>query len=69
MKIKLTLRKLRINSQGYTPEGYYYGVGEPVYWYSSDCGKYEGELRAASRDQAKHTIRTSIVRERVSFYN
>ena len=33
---KLHCRKLRINSQGYTSDGSYFGVGPPVYfiaWY------------------------------------
>jgi hypothetical protein len=55
--LKFTLRRMRLNSQGYTSGGVYYGVGMPLYWFCSDTGHEEGVLRASSRAAAKQVIR------------
>lgn len=69
-----SLQKLRINSQGYTPEGFYYGVGQPVYWYSVEYHDDRGwidyidrvAIRANDREHAKQIIRKSL--PNVKFY-
>jgi hypothetical protein len=56
-RLKFTLRKVRLNAQGYTSRGEYYGSGQALYWYCSDDGYHDNELRASSRDNAKAQIR------------
>jgi hypothetical protein len=63
--MRFYLRKLRINSQGYTPEGFYFGTGLPVYEFESDgaCDY----VRAYDRDDAKDAIRRTY--PGATFYN
>ena len=55
--IKLVLRKVRIDSGGYDPNGTYFGWGEPLYWYADVDGTVDAMLRAGSRETAKARIR------------
>lgn len=61
--MKLTLRKVRLNSGGYAPEfNYrYFGIGKPLYFYADAVNDdTEGDdtfLRADNRDDAKQQIR------------
>lgn len=50
-----SLVRVRINSGGYGPDGTYWGLGQPLYRYSS--GGASGHLRASSRDAAKAAVR------------
>lgn len=55
--IKVSLRKIRLDSGGYDSGGAYWGHGQPLYWAGSDCGTLDRFFRAATRDQAKAEIR------------
>lgn len=55
--VKLALRRININSGGYDPNGTYYGLGAPLYWYADTEGKIDACLRAQNRDAAKRQIR------------
>jgi hypothetical protein len=59
MKAKFYLYRVRLNSQGYTDTGYYYGVGQPVYCFVSADGADGAVFRAASREAAKARIRAT----------
>jgi len=54
---KLTLRRVRLNSGGYDPNGTYYGFGEPLYWCADGAGEIDFVLRAADRKAAKKQVR------------
>lgn len=58
---KLYLRRIRLDSGGYDPNGTYFGLGQPLYWCADD-GTSENHsidfmLRAADRDEAKAAVR------------
>ena len=55
--VKLTLRRIRLCSGGYDPNGTYYGIGAPLYWYADDDGTIDAMTRAHNRDDAKAHIR------------
>ncbi len=54
---KVTLRRIRLNSGGYDPQGAYWGIGAPLYWAATDDGEYDATFRADDRDDAKATVR------------
>lgn len=54
---KLYLRKIRLDSGGYDPNGTYFGWGSPLYWYADADGNVDAMLRADSREGAKQQIR------------
>ena len=55
MKANTRLYKVRLNSQGYTSEGYYFGVGQQLWrWEFEDGVEFEsGYVRAPNRKVAK----------------
>lgn len=60
--MKLYLHRVRLDNGGYTNEGNYYGVGQPLYEYFCDepdpqLGEIEGELRADNREHAKDKLK------------
>jgi len=55
-QVKFTLRRIRLNSGGYDPNGTYFGIGAPLYWYANDEGTVDAMLRATSRDEAKRKV-------------
>ncbi len=57
---KVTLRRIRLDSGGYDPEGAYWGIGEPLYWAATDDGEYDATFRAYDRDDAKATVRETF---------
>ncbi len=76
-KYKFVLRKVPLDSGGYDPNGTYFGVGEPIYWYAStnhDGTDDEGNpvevaevdciIRAADRAAAKQAILKDYPRAR-----
>ena len=52
---KFYLRQIRLDAQGYTAEGEYFGNGEPLYWYGRD-GSRGNYVRASNREDAKAQI-------------
>lgn len=67
--MKYTLRRVRLNSGGYTSEGYYFGIDLPLYWYCSDSQQYHGYVRAYDRYHAKNKIRDMYQSHDCKFYN
>jgi hypothetical protein len=53
---KLALRRIRLDSGGYDPNGTYFGTGAPLFWYASEDGEIDDMTRAANRDAAKKKI-------------
>lgn len=71
---KVTLRRVRLNSQGYNSRGYYYGTGAPLWFYfAEDADQYflgrEGYFRAADRKVAKAYVRSLPLMCECKFYN
>ena len=66
---KLTLRKVRLDSGGYDPNGTYFGWGEPLYWCSCETDEHYIDfiLRAPNRITAKRLVREDYPNAR--FYN
>lgn len=59
---KFTLRRIRLNKQGYNDIGHYYGIGCPLYWACLDDSNPENPeesftFRARDRKAAKDHIR------------
>lgn len=54
----IAIRKVRINSGGYTDKGEYFGVGQPVYHVTdvSDQDDLDCHIRAADREDAKRIV-------------
>jgi hypothetical protein len=53
---RLVLRRIRVDSGGYDPNGTYFGVGRPLYWCADDSGQIDFVLRA-DREEAKRHVR------------
>lgn len=54
---RIYLRRIRIDSGGYDPNGTYYGIGEPLYWAASEDNDIDFTFRAGSRDEAVAKVR------------
>jgi hypothetical protein len=54
--LKFRVYKERINGQGYTRQGFYYGAGAPIYHAESECGQVFGTWRTYSRDKVKAEV-------------
>jgi len=52
----MTLRKIPLCSGGYDPNGTYFGIGLPLYWYADQGGNVDDVLRAKDRDDAKRQV-------------
>jgi hypothetical protein len=63
---KVTLRRVRIDSQGYDPEGAYFGINNPIYWAATDDGAFDWVMNAATREEAKAQVRKVIPYARFS---
>ena len=58
VSVKLTLRKISIDSGGYDPNGTYFGTGfDPIYWYANEECTIDDVLRAPTRTAAKQLVR------------
>ena len=55
-KVKVALRRIRINAQGYDAGGAYWGVGAPLYWAGTESGDWEAYFRARDREAAKRYV-------------
>jgi len=53
---RFCLRKVRLDSGGYDPNGTYFGIGEPLYWAASEDGEVDFMLRAPSRNVARGIV-------------
>ena len=60
------LTRVRLNRQGYTSNGSYWGVGAPLFAYESEDGSAYGYLRAADRADAKRKLREMYPRAKIS---
>ena len=55
--VKLYLRRVYLDSQGYDKNGTYFGWGKPLYWYCTADGSVDAMTRADDRDDAKAIVR------------
>lgn len=67
--MKFYMWRIRLNSQGYDNMGAYWGIGQPLYYYShewpNEHGHYIQEtIRASSREDAKAKIRVKYPKAR-----
>lgn len=62
--MKFHLSRVRLNTQGYTPEGYYYGIGLPLWTWRTDPdtnGYSDSDtFRARDRAAAKALVRAAF---------
>jgi hypothetical protein len=73
-KGKVTLQRVRLNSQGYDAMGRYYGTGPRLYYYfCEDAPQHalgrDGFFRAADRAAAKAYVRELPLMCECRFYN
>lgn len=60
---KMTLRRIRLDSGGYDPNGTYFGAVDlrydvfPLYWCADAGGNVDRMLRAPNREDAKRQVR------------
>ena len=54
--MRFYLRRVRLNRGGYDDTGRYWGVGQPLYRYTTDDMDEFRYLRATDRDDAKDAI-------------
>lgn len=55
---RFTLRRVHVDRDGYTISArYYFGVGDPLYWWSSPEDGETGYIRAKSRKEAMDKVR------------
>lgn len=56
--MKFSLQRIKLNSDGYTSKGTYYGVGAPLYRAKEvDSGDFDLEFRASCRAEAREIIK------------
>jgi len=55
--IKLHLARVYIDAGGYDPNGTYFGIGDPLYWYTDAHGTVDAMLRAMDRGHAIEAVR------------
>ncbi len=62
----IDLTRVRVNGQGYTPRGQYYGTGAPIFEWSIYDLDIEGSgFRARDRKAAKDKIRLDFPRAKI----
>jgi len=68
-RLKMTLRRVRLDSGGYDSLGTYFGIDAPLYWCASNDSESSVDfmLRASSRAAAKALVRQRYPRAR--FFN
>lgn len=54
--VKLYLRRVRLDQEGYDVNGTYFGIGAPLYWCADESGEIDFMLRAHDRDAAKYEV-------------
>ena len=54
---RVYVQKQRLNSGGYTSDGIYFGVGEPLYFAQDEEGIWSDYYRASCRDEAVEIAR------------
>lgn len=54
--LSISVYRLKVNKDGYTKEGYYYGVGAPVFFWETPKGDW-GTMRAKGMREAKRAIK------------
>lgn len=61
---RVIVRRIKLDRQGYTSGGRYYGAGAPLYEFETADGQVEGEFRAGDRKAALAKAK-SVVEARV----
>jgi hypothetical protein len=54
---RIYVRRVRISNDGYDPNGTYFGVGDPVYWFANSEGTIDFVKRAVDRNDALAHVR------------
>lgn len=54
---RVYLFRVHVHASGYDSGGAYWGVGQPLYYFTTADGAESGYLRAADRDHAKDKVR------------
>ena len=54
---KVYVRRERLNSGGYTADGCYFGIGEPLYYVTDYDGIHSDYFRASCREEALEKAR------------
>lgn len=54
---RVSVRRERINSQGYLSDGTYFGVGAPLYFIQDEEGIWDDYVRASCRAEAVEIAR------------
>ena len=52
----LALQRVYLDRGGFDPNGTYFGLGNPLYWYASEDGSIDGMLRATYRSLARAQV-------------
>lgn len=61
--MKMYLHRIRIDSQGYDRNGYYFGTGASLYHYENvDDADISGYVRGTTRDAAKQAVAATIAK-------
>lgn len=58
--VEITIREIFIDTQGYDPEGAYWGIGDPLFWYHDDADAIDATVRATTIDEAEKEIRAQF---------
>jgi hypothetical protein len=64
--MEIHVYRKRINRDGYTSSGEYFGTGSPLFCYVSDCGNISGAVRSHNKWAAKRSVK-NIVRYSVHY--
>lgn len=64
--VKVTLRRVRLDSGGYDSGGAYWGLGEPLFWAGTEGGELDSFFRAADRAAAVAHVRETFPNARFS---
>ena len=54
---KVSVRRERLNSGGYTSDGVYFGIGSPLYFIQDEDGIHDDYVRASDREDAVEIAR------------
>lgn len=62
---KVSVKRERLNSGGYTRDGVYFGVGEPLYYMQDEDGIYDNYFRASCREEAIEIARDTYPKAKI----
>ena len=53
----LKVERVKIDADGYDPNGTYFGIGSPLFWVSNEEGSIDYVLRATDKANAKDKVK------------